>query len=432
MIRRGRDRTLGAEHELMVRLAGTVERRRAARARIGELAECVDYRRLEALMRRQSLRALLGSRLVEAAPGVVPEMFRARVDDAVLANRRHAVLLDQTTNHALGALDAEGIVAMPLKGPGLAELLHGDPGLRVSTDVDILVERDHLETARGVLERAGYGAPCDPLWGSSSLPLLHYTLPGPKPWLPTVELHWRIHWYDTGFSYTMMESATTYDSGALRPALANELTALLCFYARDGMAGLRTPADIAAWWDRFGDALPEGALEEVASRHPKLRDAMAAAALAASRIVGFPAAEVLPSAPRARGRVGAAARLANWCCEGDDLEQIATLTTVDLLLAPAGQKGAWAGRHIIQPLEHIQRTYRLPANARHRQAVRSAVHALGASGRLLPRGLAGLAATRSGQAVWEIPGPTPNRSALAATSADTAPATATPATAAAR
>ena len=55
-----------------------------------------------------------------------------------------------------------------------------------------------------------------------------------------------------------------------RPAPADELAALLLYYARDGFAGLRLAADIAAWWDANGRGLPDGALDDLVGAYPAL------------------------------------------------------------------------------------------------------------------------------------------------------------------
>lgn len=61
----------------------------------------------------------------------------------------------------LDDLSAHGIFAMPLKGPVLGAVLYGDPALRECSDLDILVNPDHLEEASEIITRRGYGAAHD-------------------------------------------------------------------------------------------------------------------------------------------------------------------------------------------------------------------------------------------------------------------------------
>ena len=75
---------------------------------------------------------------------------------------RTATVLNEVQARELGrvlrALDVEGIGAIPLKGVALAERLFGDVGMRVSTDVDVLVPASTVTRAIGVLRRSGYRA----------------------------------------------------------------------------------------------------------------------------------------------------------------------------------------------------------------------------------------------------------------------------------
>jgi hypothetical protein len=51
----------------------------------------------------------------------------------------------------LRGLEQQGIAAVPLKGPFLAERLFGDTAVRVSHDLDLLVSKDDLIRAESVL-----------------------------------------------------------------------------------------------------------------------------------------------------------------------------------------------------------------------------------------------------------------------------------------
>ena len=86
-----------------------------------------------------------------------------------------------------------------MKGPLLAEAIYGDPGRRLSSDIDLLVAPEQLRSAVEVVRRLGYAAPTDYVQ-DSGLPLLHFGLVHERRELPPVELHWRVHWYERDFA----------------------------------------------------------------------------------------------------------------------------------------------------------------------------------------------------------------------------------------
>jgi hypothetical protein len=146
---------------------------------------------------------------------------------------------------------------------------------------------------------------------------------------------------------------------------------LLLMFARDGFWGLRLPADVAAWWDRFGAALGEGGLRPIVESHPELRPAIDASAAACERLVGVPADVILPGGRRpARRRGRLAVRLANWSADGSARQYPANVRLVDLLLLPRGGHLAFARRHVLLPPHVIATMYRLPEGARGRRWLR--------------------------------------------------------------
>jgi Uncharacterised nucleotidyltransferase len=90
------------------------------------------------------------------------------------------------------ALEDAGVPTLPIKGTTLADRVHGETGLRPTTDVDVLVPRAQIRSAVEVLRALGYAAPEDPVW-TDGLPEMHYTFGGGDAAAPRVELHWRVH-----------------------------------------------------------------------------------------------------------------------------------------------------------------------------------------------------------------------------------------------
>jgi hypothetical protein len=58
----------------------------------------------------------------------------------------------------LRSFHAEGIPAIPLKGPALAERIYGGTSLRTNSDLDILVRKSDFSQAQVLLERLGFAA----------------------------------------------------------------------------------------------------------------------------------------------------------------------------------------------------------------------------------------------------------------------------------
>ena len=166
-------------------------------------------------------------------------------------------------------MERDGIRALAIKGSVLARELYDDVGARSSGDIDILVAAADLHAAIASVE--GMDWRWQPQTGRAApLPVLHETLTHPH--LPRVELHWRIHWYETRFSADALARAER--TGLHQPltmAPADGLAALTLFYERDGFSGVRLAADAAAWWDarcQAGDA--DALIAAVADAYPAL------------------------------------------------------------------------------------------------------------------------------------------------------------------
>jgi hypothetical protein len=124
------------EAELTMRLAATAEVREAARPRLAELLRGVDSRVYTALLAERGLLTLLGSRAIQLAPEAVDDVVRSRVERARRETRLRALMLDATLRRIVTALEDAGVPTFPIKGTTLADRLHGDTGLRPTTDVD--------------------------------------------------------------------------------------------------------------------------------------------------------------------------------------------------------------------------------------------------------------------------------------------------------
>ena len=101
---------------------------------------------------------------------VIPRVYRSLVsysdelpvqDFSLLSaryeeNARSALWFTRELIRILKHLEDQGILAMPYKGPALAQILYGDVTARQFSDLDILVRPEDVPKAKGVLDRLGY------------------------------------------------------------------------------------------------------------------------------------------------------------------------------------------------------------------------------------------------------------------------------------
>lgn len=340
------------ERRLILLSAGTAERREARADEMRALAATVDWERMAHGLRSRHLLASLGPRLVPLADEAE---FAAAVDDALEAGRRQSAFLQLVARSAVGALADNGIRAATLKGPDLGEAIWGDPGRRLSGDVDLLVPAADLDRAVAVVRGLGYGAPADRI-EANGLPLLHFALLHESGELPPIELHWRIHWYETAFAGERLLPPSIDAAPDWRPAPADQLAALLLYYARDGFLDLRLAADLGACWDTFGGELAPGALDAVGAAYPALAPPVRAGALAAEHVVGLPGARLLQGSRPSRARERLAIRFADPFPSVSEKQAYAEMSLVDGLLAPPRSLGAFLQRQVLAPAERDSET----------------------------------------------------------------------------
>jgi Uncharacterised nucleotidyltransferase len=91
-----------------------------------------------------------------ACPKEIPEYVLNRLKGYYRANVARNLAFSGKLLKLLGMLEAEGIFAVPFKGPVLAEYLYGDPALRQFTDLDILVFRYDAVRTLNFLVSKGY------------------------------------------------------------------------------------------------------------------------------------------------------------------------------------------------------------------------------------------------------------------------------------
>jgi hypothetical protein len=334
-------RTIRPHEEVVLLAAGTLSRRRALAARGRDLLDRVAWAALLAELSAQRLVPLLGGRILELAGSSAPAVFVDAVRAETAAAREAGALMELATLRIAAALEASGIANVPLKGPVLARALHGDPGMRFSRDIDVLVARADLWRAAAALEPLGWHL--DP---GAHEPVLHLAL-AHRSGLPDVELHWRVHWYEAEFAACALARAQPAADGVRRLRAEDELATLLLYHARDGFAGLRHPIDAATWWDAHGGDRRDALLAPIAREHPGLMRALSASAGVLDELVGVPAGGLVHVTARPACVVRWAGALANPMMRGKPQQITAEISLVDGLLTPPGQRLSFVRRRVL-------------------------------------------------------------------------------------
>jgi hypothetical protein len=145
---------------LLACAASTIDAARATRIR--ELAaRDIDWNDLVARARRQSVLPLLFWQLDACCPDLVPAPTLQLMRDYFQQNTARNLLLTGELLSFLNALNAQGIAAMPYKGPSLAVSVYGNLGLRQFADLDILVRKADVAAATEVFLGLGFRAQCN-------------------------------------------------------------------------------------------------------------------------------------------------------------------------------------------------------------------------------------------------------------------------------
>jgi hypothetical protein len=172
-----------------IRMGGGAARAERVRALLGDE---IDWEYLLRLAGRHRLRPLLYWNLNNTCPEEVPAAVFAQLQEHFYSNLARNLQLTAELLRLLGLLEAEGIAAVPLKGPVLAASAYGNLALREFADLDILVQERQVAQARDLLVSQGY-RPTKPLSGAEEANYLrvqhHHQLLRARDEI-AVELHW--------------------------------------------------------------------------------------------------------------------------------------------------------------------------------------------------------------------------------------------------
>ena len=135
----------------------------------------------------------------ESLKGVIQQIFTVigleKWRSAVAASTLHSLEMNRELQRLISLFNKTDLRAVPFKGPMLSESLYGDPLLRMSADLDLMVPRDHVDRAVDLLIEDGYLAEFDredlQRWLKPNTRFFHCSLVHEnRKWL--LEIHWSL------------------------------------------------------------------------------------------------------------------------------------------------------------------------------------------------------------------------------------------------
>ena len=115
-------------------------------------ARVTDWPAALGIARDQRLDALLARALAQCN---APDRTLSVARDTIATSTARTLGQQRLLARVIGAFDAAGVPALPYKGPVLSMQLYGDPALRSSVDLDVVVPLSAYDVAREVLLSLG-------------------------------------------------------------------------------------------------------------------------------------------------------------------------------------------------------------------------------------------------------------------------------------
>ena len=120
------------------------------------LQQPIDWQYLLKIARRQKVMSLLYWSLNNICPEAVPSDIIEQLRDHFHKNARHSLFLSVELVKLLNLLESHHIPAIPFKGPALAVSAYNNLALRQFSDLDILVQKQHINQAKELFLTHGY------------------------------------------------------------------------------------------------------------------------------------------------------------------------------------------------------------------------------------------------------------------------------------
>ncbi|MFC1488540.1 nucleotidyltransferase family protein [Thermodesulfobacteriota bacterium] len=116
----------------------------------------VDWDHLIQMSFDRRVMPLLYRNLIRSGSNRVPDEFMEKLRHRYLSNATENIYLTGELLKVLELLEGQNILALPFKGPVLAQYLYGDISLRQFSDLDLLIHRKDIIKTRELLLANGY------------------------------------------------------------------------------------------------------------------------------------------------------------------------------------------------------------------------------------------------------------------------------------
>jgi hypothetical protein len=116
----------------------------------------IDWIRFLSWVRRNRIAPLVYYNLRQTSCPLVPDDVFAGLQSEAAQNARRALMQIAEAARITQLLAVAGIRSMVIKGPVLSALAYGDPALRQSHDIDLLVDPDQVLEVDRLIAQAGY------------------------------------------------------------------------------------------------------------------------------------------------------------------------------------------------------------------------------------------------------------------------------------
>lgn len=235
------------------------------------LTSPLDWSELLDQADRHGIAPLLHHHLGQVPSCTVPDIARTTLADRSRSCLAWNLLLRHELLRLLDRFNKAGIPVIPLKGLYLADLLYEDSSLRPTSDLDLLVRIQDLETSQQILEEAGCTKLADEEQGAEYH--ISYITTDGRAGQVLIELH-----VDLGESHvagleieSVWRSAApiTWEGRTIWTMALPDLFLYTCLHAvKDGLASIRSLLDITLLLERYGQDLP---WQELAQRVTRTR-----------------------------------------------------------------------------------------------------------------------------------------------------------------
>ncbi|MBD3921507.1 nucleotidyltransferase family protein [Paenibacillus sp. PR3] len=157
------------------------------------LDKSIDWDKFVQLAFQHRVYPVAASNILSSYKSLFPIEVTKQLNQMYMHNTYSMLRLTASMEQLCKDLESNGIKALVLKGPVLAEALYGEFSLRTSKDIDLLVPEQEFERAESILLQHGYKPDKETTQLLKSVIRKRHNLPYTHPDTGVqVELHWRM------------------------------------------------------------------------------------------------------------------------------------------------------------------------------------------------------------------------------------------------